>query len=110
MLFRSGGSTAATLLAQKVAPAVLDRYLAKTGFDSQQTDQDVPVGSRPDNLFDPVDGAAGTDHGAHGIFDSQSHHRSYQLWASHHPAIVGGIAAGATLAGSLLVRRLTGRA
>ena len=54
-----GGSTAATLLAQKVAPAILDRYLARTGFDSQQTDQEVPVGSRPDNLFDPVDGVAG---------------------------------------------------
>ncbi len=54
-----GGSTAATLLAQKVAPAILDRYLARTGFDAQQTDQAVPVGSRPDNLFDPADGAAG---------------------------------------------------
>ena len=54
-----GGSTAATLLAQKLAPAILDRYLARTGFDSQQTDQEVPVGSRPDNLFDPVDGARG---------------------------------------------------
>ena len=53
-----GGSTAATLLAQKVAPALLDRYLARTGFDAQQTDQEVPAGSRPDNLFDPVDGVA----------------------------------------------------
>ena len=40
-----GGSTAATLLAQKLAPAILDRYLARTGFDSQQTDQEVPVGA-----------------------------------------------------------------
>ena len=38
-----GGSTAATLLAQKLAPALLDRYLARTGFDAQQTDQEVPV-------------------------------------------------------------------
>ena len=68
-----GGSTAVTLLAQKLAPAILDRYLARTGFDSQQTDQEVPVGSRPDNLFDPVDGAQGHDYGAHGIFDDQSH-------------------------------------
>jgi len=61
-----GGSTAATLLAQKVAPALLDRYLAKTGFDAQQTDQEVPVGSRPDNLFDAADGAGRreTDHAA----------------------------------------------
>jgi hypothetical protein len=105
-----GGSTVATLLAQKVAPALLDRYLARTGFDAQQTDQEVPVGSRPDNLFDPVDGAEGHDYGAHGIFDDQSHSRSYQLWASHHPALTGGLAAGAALAGGLMLRRLAGRA
>ena len=105
-----GGSTAATLLAQKVAPALLDRYLARTGFDAQQTDQAVPLGSRPDNLFDPVDGAQGHDYGAHGIFDDQSHSRSWQLLASHHPALAGGLAAGAALAGSLLVRRWAGRA
>jgi NAD(P)-dependent dehydrogenase (short-subunit alcohol dehydrogenase family) len=104
-----GGSTAATLLAQKVAPAILDRYLAKTGFDAQQTDQEVSVGSRPDNLFDPVDGGEGQDYGAHGIFDDRSHERSWQLWASHHPAATGGIAAGAALAGGLMIRRLTGR-
>jgi short-subunit dehydrogenase len=105
-----GGSTAATLLAQKLAPALLDRYLARTGFSAQQADQAVPVGSRPDNLFDPVDGTAGTDHGAHGIFDDRSHQRSFQLLASHHPAVTGGLAAGAVLAGSRLVRRLAGRA
>ena len=46
-------------MAQKFAPALLDRYLARTGFDSQQTNQEVPVGSRPDNLFEPVDGPEG---------------------------------------------------
>jgi hypothetical protein len=104
-----GGSTAATLLAQKVGPALLDRYLARTGFDSQQADQAAPAGSRPDNLFEPVDGAGGHDHGAHGIFDDRSHARCWQLYASHHPAVTGGLAAGAALGGSLLVRWLTGR-
>src|ERR687894_2829264 len=33
-----GGSTVGTLLANAVAPGLLDRYLARTGFDSQQTD------------------------------------------------------------------------
>jgi hypothetical protein len=105
-----GGSTVVTLLAQKLAPALLDRYLAKTGFGAQQTYQEVPLGSRPDNLFDPADGSQGHDHGAHGIFDDRSHDRSWQLYASHHPALAGGLAAGAALAGSLLVRRLAGRA
>jgi len=102
-----GGSTAATLLAQKVAPALLDRYLAKTGFDAQQTKQEVPAGSRPDNLFDPVDRPDGSDHGAHGAFDDRSHQRSWQLWMSHHPALTGAVAAGAAVGGGLVVRALT---
>ncbi len=102
-----GGSTAATLLAQKVAPALLDRYLAKTGFDAQQTKQEVPAGSRPDNLFDPVDRPDGSDHGAHGAFDDRSHQRSLQLWMSHHPALTGAVAAGAAVGGGLVVRALT---
>jgi NAD(P)-dependent dehydrogenase (short-subunit alcohol dehydrogenase family) len=101
-----GASTAATLAANKLAPAVLDRYLAKTGYQSQQTDQpDDPA--RPDNLLAPVDGPAGSDHGAHGSFDDRSHPRSAQLWVSHHPAIsalaAGGAAAGTAIA--LLARR-----
>jgi NAD(P)-dependent dehydrogenase (short-subunit alcohol dehydrogenase family) len=104
-----GGSTVATLLGQKIAPALLDRYLARTGFDSQQTDQDVPLGSRPDNLFEPVDGPGAADHGAHGIFDDRSHQRSVQLWASHHPALTGALAAGAVLAGGVLAGRWIGR-
>jgi NAD(P)-dependent dehydrogenase (short-subunit alcohol dehydrogenase family) len=104
-----GGSTAATLLAQKLAPALLDRYLAKTGFDSQQTSQEVRAGSRPDNLFDPVDRPTGSDHGAHGTFDDQAHQRSAQLWMSHHPAVTGAVAAGAAVAGGLVIRALASR-
>jgi NAD(P)-dependent dehydrogenase (short-subunit alcohol dehydrogenase family) len=100
-----GGSTVATLLGQKVAPALLDRYLARTGYDAQQTGQEVPVGRRPDNLFEPVDAAEGADHGAHGIFDDRAHPRSAQLWASHHPVLTGAAVAGAALAGGLLAGR-----
>jgi hypothetical protein len=35
----TGASTAATLLANAVAPGLLDRYLARTGYDSQQTSE-----------------------------------------------------------------------
>jgi NAD(P)-dependent dehydrogenase (short-subunit alcohol dehydrogenase family) len=104
-----GGSTVATLLGQKVAPALLDRYLARTGYDAQQTDQEVPLGSRPDNLFEPVDRAGGTDHGAHGVFDDRAHSRSPQLWASHHPALTSAVVAGAALAGGLLVGKWAAR-
>jgi NAD(P)-dependent dehydrogenase (short-subunit alcohol dehydrogenase family) len=101
-----GASTAATLAANKLAPALLDRYLAKTGDSSQQTGQPDEPG-RPDNLLEPVDGPDGTDHGAHGSFGDRSHPRSAQLWLSHHPAI-SAIAAGGTAAATaaaLLVRR-----
>ena len=41
-----------------MVPALLDRYLARTGYDSQQTGEPEP--GRPDNLWQPVDGVAGT--------------------------------------------------
>jgi hypothetical protein len=78
-----GGSTAATLLANAVAPGLLDRYLARTGLKSQQTSQpDDP--ERPANLWAPVPG----DHGAHGGFDHRAHPRSAQLWATSHRALL----------------------
>ncbi|MET9296141.1 SDR family oxidoreductase [Streptomyces sp. NPDC003077] len=81
-----GGSTVATITANKFAGPLLDRYLARTGFDSQQTDE--PVGpDRPHNLWEPVDGEDGRDHGAHGIFDNKAHTHSVQLWLAHHPSV-----------------------
>ncbi|MEU7095483.1 SDR family oxidoreductase [Streptomyces viridifaciens] len=93
-----GASTAATILAQKAAAPLLDRYLARTGYDSQQTGDSVTPG-RPNNLWHPVDGADGTDHGAHGEFDERSHSRSFQLWASQHTGTVCAVAGGLLAAG-----------
>jgi NAD(P)-dependent dehydrogenase (short-subunit alcohol dehydrogenase family) len=73
-----GASTAGTIIAQKFAAPVLDRYLARTGFDSQQTDERVAPG-RPNNLWHPVDQLPGSDEGAHGVFDNRAHARSAQL-------------------------------
>ena len=92
-----GASTAATVLANKFVPALLDRYLARTGYDSQQTAQPVDD-RRPDNLYQPIDGPGGRDHGAHGVFDARSHARSGQLWVDEHPRVVAGLAAGAAIA------------
>jgi NAD(P)-dependent dehydrogenase (short-subunit alcohol dehydrogenase family) len=99
-----GASTAATLIANKFAPGLLDRYLAKAGYDSQQTDQPADP-NRPDNLMRPVDQRPGTDHGAHGSFDSQSHPRSAQLWLSQHRALCT-LAAVGTGAASAVVAAL----
>jgi NAD(P)-dependent dehydrogenase (short-subunit alcohol dehydrogenase family) len=74
-----GGSTWATLVANKLAPGLLDRYLGRTGYQSQQTGQPRDP-DRPANLWAPVGG----DHGAHGRFDDRAHPHSPQLWATTH--------------------------
>ncbi|MEV0044828.1 SDR family oxidoreductase [Nocardia rhamnosiphila] len=77
-----GASTVATVLGQRMVPAVLDRYLARTGYSSQQTETDET--RRADNLWQPLDSAAGADFGAHGRFDARAHWRSPQAWLAQH--------------------------
>jgi short-subunit dehydrogenase len=86
-----GGSTMLTLAANAVAPGLLDRYLARQGYGSQQTDQphdsDEPV-----NLWAPADKYQ--DAGAHGAFDDSAKSRSLQLWASQHHGTLAMLAGG----------------
>ncbi|HEX4697782.1 MAG TPA: SDR family oxidoreductase [Actinomycetes bacterium] len=97
-----GGTTAATLAANAIAPGLLDRYLARTGFDAQQTEVAEPVDS-PENLWKPAD--MSRDFGAHGVFDDRSHDRSAQLWASQHHGALAAAAAGVAALGLALWRR-----
>jgi NAD(P)-dependent dehydrogenase (short-subunit alcohol dehydrogenase family) len=92
-----GASTVGTLLGQKLVPALLDRYLAKTGYQSQQTADSVAP-DRAHNLWDPLDGPDGHDYGAHGEFDDRAHRRALQLWWSHHARLVSAAAAVAVTA------------
>jgi NAD(P)-dependent dehydrogenase (short-subunit alcohol dehydrogenase family) len=94
-----GGSTVATLIANKFAPGLLDRYLAHTGYRSQQTQQPRDP-HRPANLWQPVDADGGRDFGAHGRFGERAHQRSFQMWASQHHGLIGTAAALAVAAGS----------
>lgn len=72
-----GYPTVGVIVANKIAPGFADWYLARSGYDAQQTDEPVePL--RRDNLWEPVPG----DHGAHGRFDSRATARSPQLWAN----------------------------
>ncbi|HEY9476054.1 MAG TPA: SDR family oxidoreductase [Mycobacteriales bacterium] len=103
-----GGSTAGTLLANAVAPGLLDRYLARTGFASQQTDQPRPA-DQPANLWEPADGATGRDFGTHGAFDDRSTPRSAQLWASQHHGLLGAAGAALGALAGLAATRLAGR-
>jgi len=99
-----GDSTLVTLLAQKFVAPLLDRYLGRTGYDSQQTKEHVSAG-RPDNLWRPLDQEPGSDHGARGEFDDNSHTHSPQLWASQHPVVSGTGALGAAGLGAWLAAR-----
>src|SRR3954468_6585578 len=44
-----GGATVKAIIGNAIAPSFADHYLARNGFDSQQTNQ--PATDRPDNLF-----------------------------------------------------------
>jgi short-subunit dehydrogenase len=97
---RVGASTAATLLANAVAPGLLDRYLGRTGFRSQQTGEPAVAG-RPANLWAPVPG----DRGAHGGFDHRAHARSAQLWITTHRGLLAAAAGLTGAAAAALGRR-----
>lgn len=78
----------------KIAPGIADRYLAKKGFASQQTEESEDP-QRPVNLWEPPPG----DYGCHGSFDAQAKSRSPLLWMSTHRMALG--IAGISLAGCL---------
>lgn len=103
-----GSSTAVTLIANAIAPGVLDRYLARTGFDSQQT-KERREPTDPVNLWEPADGPTGRDFGAHGSFDATAHNRDPQVWASHHHGLLAGAAAVLASTSMLLRRNVVGR-
>jgi len=91
-----GWPTVRAILANRLSPALLDRYLARTGYRAQLTDErlssDAPA-QPPGNLFAPVPG----DYGAHGRFDAEA--RSDDPWtATGAPLVLSGALA---LAGGL---------
>jgi NAD(P)-dependent dehydrogenase (short-subunit alcohol dehydrogenase family) len=98
-----GFSTVYTIIGNKLAPWLAERYLARTAVDGQQTDQPFD-GTAAANLFTPVDDDH--DEGAHGGFDDQAHPRSPQAWLSRHRLASGLAASAATgAAAALLTRR-----
>jgi NAD(P)-dependent dehydrogenase (short-subunit alcohol dehydrogenase family) len=94
-------STLRAVYAEKIIPGLVDRYLAKAGYDSQQTDEPVSP-DRRDNLWSPVPG----DAGAHGTFDDRARGFSLQLWLNLNRTLVAGVLAAAGIA-FLLVRKKT---
>jgi NAD(P)-dependent dehydrogenase (short-subunit alcohol dehydrogenase family) len=89
-----GWSAAKAIVGQKFIGGLLDRYLAKVGWDSQMDDRPVDPLTRPDNLAAPLPG----DRGAHGDFDARSRRASSELWMRLH---AGKLAAGAAAAAAM---------
>jgi short-subunit dehydrogenase len=88
-----GFSTWAAILGQRLAPGLLDRYLAQKGWTSQQTARPADP-HRPHNLWTPVPG----DPGARGRFSNRAHGHSVELWLAGHRALVAAGALGLGLA------------
>ncbi|MEO8960981.1 MAG: SDR family oxidoreductase [Ginsengibacter sp.] len=84
-----GYPTVQTIWGNKVLPGYLDNYLAKTGFDGQQTDEPESA-DRQNNLWEPVPG----DHGARGTFAAESWNRSPEIWMATHRKTTWGMLAG----------------
>ena len=91
-----------TILGNKLAPWLAERYLAKTAVSGQQMDDRPPTaGNLNGNLFEPDPG----DPGAHGRFDAKAHERSAQWWLNRHRRALGVAAAAALVsAGAALAR------
>jgi short-subunit dehydrogenase len=88
-----GWPTLEATVGNTLMPDVVDRYLARVGYDAQQTAEPVAP-DRPDNLFEPVH----RDAGAHGRFDAGARRSSAMLWMLMHGRKLAGVAAlGVTL-------------
>jgi NAD(P)-dependent dehydrogenase (short-subunit alcohol dehydrogenase family) len=99
-----GFPTTKAILANKVAPGLLDRYLATSNYQAQQADRPISP-DRPDNLWEPGDGER--DFGARGDFDCQSRASSAQWWLTTHRRTLAVIGAGTAAATAAIVGSLT---
>ncbi|GAA1107634.1 SDR family oxidoreductase [Nocardiopsis metallicus] len=99
-----GASTAGTVLAQRLAPRVLDLQLGRTGRRSQVRDEPAPA---RDNLFAPVDDVR--DYGSHGEFDEEARQVSVldEVNRRRGTVLLVGAATGAAGAVGYALHRLT---
>jgi short-subunit dehydrogenase len=89
-----GYPTVRAILANRIAPGLIDKYLAKAGYSGQLTHD--PIGpDAPANLFEPVLG----DYGAHGRFDGRSKTGSWEMFSDRHRTVFWTAVAIAFLAG-----------
>ncbi len=99
-----GRSTVIAVIGNKLAPGLGDWYLARTGFQGQQTGEPRDP-DQPFNLWEPVD--TDRDYGAHGSFDSRATGWSPQFWATTHRKWLLVAGAGIASVGAILIGRNT---
>jgi NAD(P)-dependent dehydrogenase (short-subunit alcohol dehydrogenase family) len=92
-----GWSTVKAILAQRVVPSFLDKYLARHAWDSQQTD-DLPAGHPAKHFRDNLDAPVRGDPGAHGPFDDRARSFDLWLWLQLHPKLTSTVVGLATAA------------
>ena len=73
-----GYPTVQAILANRIAPGLIDRYLATKGYTGQLTHE--PLADAPGNLDLPVPGP----YGAHGRFDAQARSGSWEMFTDRH--------------------------
>jgi NAD(P)-dependent dehydrogenase (short-subunit alcohol dehydrogenase family) len=98
-----GGPTWRARLGNILFPGLLERRLARTGYDSQQAEPPIDPARWRDNLDRPRD--EDVDHGADGVFTPLARSWSAALWVSEHkPALSAAGLLTVALAATGLVR------
>jgi NAD(P)-dependent dehydrogenase (short-subunit alcohol dehydrogenase family) len=97
-----GFSTVEAIVGDRVAAGLADRYLARAGYDAQQTSEPENP-NRPDNLWMPVDDTR--DFGAHGRFDQAARSSTWELAISKHRGASAAAAVMVLTAGLFLLRK-----
>jgi short-subunit dehydrogenase len=97
-----GFPTVKAILANRIAPGLIDRYLASAGYTGQLANEALPADA-PANLFKAVPG----NYGAHGRFDSQSKTASWAMFTDRHRTAFWAVAGIGLVAGvHLMAKRL----
>jgi len=95
-----GLSSIKAIVANKLAPGCLDRYLARNAYEAQQRDTAADP-ARPVDLWQPVAGR----HRTRGAFDAQAKTTSATLWLDTHRGAALSATVAVALAAMLLRRR-----
>jgi len=98
-----GSPTIMAIVGQKFIPGILDRYLGRTGYKSQQIPNEPRDPNAPNNLYDYVPGV----HSARGKFDDRSTRTSAEIFVSLHPGLlaVGAAVAVTAIGGAWIAKR-----